>query len=50
MGRFYIVEDTVEEYLSKLCSQQAVPVTGLIIGQVSLNTNICNVTVIAQCH
>lgn len=36
MGRSYIVEDDVEGYLSKLCSQQADTVTGLIIGQVSL--------------
>lgn len=36
MGRGYIVEDAVERYLSKLCEQQAGPVTGLLIGQVSL--------------
>ncbi|XP_061587974.1 protein odr-4 homolog [Cololabis saira] len=35
MGRVYIVEDAVEEYLSQLCSQQASQVTGLIIGQSS---------------
>lgn len=35
MGRGYIVEDTVERYLSKLCEQQAGPVTGLLIGQSS---------------
>ncbi|XP_054888550.1 protein odr-4 homolog isoform X2 [Poeciliopsis prolifica] len=33
MGRSYIVEDDVEGYLSKLCSQPAGPVTGLLIGQ-----------------
>uniref|UniRef100_A0A087XJA1 Protein odr-4 homolog n=1 Tax=Poecilia formosa TaxID=48698 RepID=A0A087XJA1_POEFO len=33
MGRSYIVEDDVEGYLSKLCSQLAGPVTGLLIGQ-----------------
>lgn len=37
MGRGYIVEDAVEGYLSKLCEQQAGPVTGLLIGQVTLN-------------
>uniref|UniRef100_A0A3Q2NNU2 Protein odr-4 homolog n=1 Tax=Fundulus heteroclitus TaxID=8078 RepID=A0A3Q2NNU2_FUNHE len=36
MGRSYIVEDDVEEYLSKLCSQPAGPVTGLLIGQSSV--------------
>ncbi|XP_041847953.1 protein odr-4 homolog [Melanotaenia boesemani] len=36
MGRGYIVEDVVEEYLSKLCSQQVYPVTGLLIGQSSV--------------
>ncbi|KAF6727680.1 odr-4-like protein [Oryzias melastigma] len=35
MGRVYIVDEDVEEYLSKLCSQQAGPVTGLLIGQSS---------------
>ncbi|XP_040911307.1 protein odr-4 homolog [Toxotes jaculatrix] len=35
MGRGYIVEDAVEGYLSKLCEQQAGPVTGLLIGQSS---------------
>lgn len=35
MGRGYIVEDAVEGYLSNLCEQQAAPVTGLLIGQVS---------------
>ncbi|XP_023259816.1 protein odr-4 homolog [Seriola lalandi dorsalis] len=35
MGRGYIVEDAVEGYLSKLCQQQAGPVTGLLIGQSS---------------
>ncbi|XP_040000166.1 protein odr-4 homolog [Xiphias gladius] len=35
MGRGYIVEDAVERYLSKLCEQQAGPVTGLLIGQSS---------------
>uniref|UniRef100_A0A3P8SRE2 Protein odr-4 homolog n=1 Tax=Amphiprion percula TaxID=161767 RepID=A0A3P8SRE2_AMPPE len=35
MGRGYIVEDTVERYLSKLCEQQAGPATGLLIGQSS---------------
>lgn len=39
MGRSYIVDDDVEGYLSKLCSQQAGLVTGLLIGQVSFNTN-----------
>ncbi|KAM9720056.1 LOW QUALITY PROTEIN: protein odr-4 homolog [Menidia menidia] len=33
MGRGYIVEDAVEGYLSKLCSQHGAPVTGLLIGQ-----------------
>ncbi|CAK6969429.1 protein odr-4 homolog isoform X2 [Scomber scombrus] len=33
MGRGYIVEGAVEGYLSKLCEQQAGPVTGLLIGQ-----------------
>uniref|UniRef100_A0A3B3VZR4 Protein odr-4 homolog n=1 Tax=Poecilia latipinna TaxID=48699 RepID=A0A3B3VZR4_9TELE len=33
MGRSYIVEDDVEGYLSRLCSQLAGPVTGLLIGQ-----------------
>lgn len=41
MGRGYIVEDAVEGYLSKLCEQQARPVTGLLIGQVRLLINIC---------
>ncbi|KAM4552028.1 protein odr-4 homolog isoform 1-T4 [Odontesthes bonariensis] len=36
MGRGYIVEEVVEGYLSKLCSQQAGPVTGLLIGQSSV--------------
>lgn len=35
MGRSYIVEDAVEGYLTKLCEQQAAPVTGLLIGQSS---------------
>lgn len=35
MGRGYIVDDAVEGYLSKLCEQQAGPVTGLLIGQSS---------------
>uniref|UniRef100_A0A3Q3LST9 Protein odr-4 homolog n=1 Tax=Mastacembelus armatus TaxID=205130 RepID=A0A3Q3LST9_9TELE len=35
MGRSYIVEDAVEGYLSKLCKQQASPITGLLIGQSS---------------
>ncbi|XP_069029338.1 protein odr-4 homolog [Embiotoca jacksoni] len=35
MGRGYIVEDAVEGYLSKLCEQQAGPVSGLLIGQSS---------------
>lgn len=35
MGRGYIVEDSVEGYLSKLCEQHAGPVTGLLIGQSS---------------
>ncbi|XP_022624652.1 protein odr-4 homolog [Seriola dumerili] len=35
MGRGYIVEEAVEGYLSKLCQQQAGPVTGLLIGQSS---------------
>lgn len=35
MGRGYLVEDAVEKYLSELCTQHAVPVTGLLIGQVS---------------
>lgn len=34
MGRGYIVDDAVKEYLSKLCDQHASPVTGLLIGQV----------------
>lgn len=44
MGRSYTVEDTVEGYLSTLCEQQAGQqaglVTGLLIGQVRLYTNI----------
>ncbi|KAM4727829.1 protein odr-4 homolog isoform 2-T2 [Anableps anableps] len=36
MGRSYIVEDDVEAYLSRLCSQLAGPVTGLLIGQSSV--------------
>ncbi|KAM6918493.1 protein odr-4 homolog [Xenentodon cancila] len=36
MGRVYLVEDAVEGYLSKLCSQQASQATGLIIGQSSV--------------
>lgn len=40
MGRGYIVEEAVEGYLSKLCDQQAGPVTGLLIGQVR-SYNIC---------
>ncbi|XP_047224050.1 protein odr-4 homolog isoform X3 [Girardinichthys multiradiatus] len=36
MGRSYIVEDAVEGYLSKICSQVADPVTGLLIGQSSV--------------
>ncbi|XP_028328138.1 protein odr-4 homolog isoform X2 [Gouania willdenowi] len=35
MGRGYIVEEAVEGYLSKLCEQQAGPITGLLIGQSS---------------
>ncbi|XP_061654220.1 protein odr-4 homolog [Phyllopteryx taeniolatus] len=35
MGRGYIVDDTVEVYLSKLCDQQSDHVTGLVIGQSS---------------
>ncbi|XP_008332909.1 protein odr-4 homolog isoform X2 [Cynoglossus semilaevis] len=35
MGRGYLVEDAVEKYLSELCTQHAVPVTGLLIGQSS---------------
>ncbi|XP_028283520.1 protein odr-4 homolog [Parambassis ranga] len=35
MGRGYVVEDAVEGYLSKLCEQQAGPITGLLIGQCS---------------
>lgn len=42
MGRGYIVEDAVEGYLSKLCEQQPGPVTGLLIGQVTLSlTSVC---------
>ncbi|KAG7525623.1 hypothetical protein JOB18_029512 [Solea senegalensis] len=33
MGRGYIVDDAVERYLSALCGQPTVPVTGLLIGQ-----------------
>ncbi|XP_057712482.1 protein odr-4 homolog [Corythoichthys intestinalis] len=33
MGRGYIVDDSVEMYLSKLCEQQSDIVTGLVIGQ-----------------
>lgn len=47
MGRGYIVEDAVEGYLSELCQQQAGPVTGLLIGQVSSSLCIrlmCNVS------
>lgn len=33
MGRGYIVDDAVKEYLSKICDQHAGPVTGLLIGQ-----------------
>lgn len=36
MGRSYIVEDYVEEYLSRLCSLLAGPVSGLLIGQSSV--------------
>lgn len=36
MGRGYIVDDAVKEYLSKICDQHAGPVTGLLIGQVQL--------------
>ncbi|XP_015236374.1 PREDICTED: protein odr-4 homolog [Cyprinodon variegatus] len=36
MGRSYIVEEDVEGYLSKLCSQLTGPVTGLLIGQSSV--------------
>uniref|UniRef100_A0A3Q3DI08 Protein odr-4 homolog n=1 Tax=Hippocampus comes TaxID=109280 RepID=A0A3Q3DI08_HIPCM len=36
MGRGYIVDDTVEVYLSKLCEQQSDHVTGLVIGQNSI--------------
>lgn len=35
MGRGYIVDDAVEEYLSKLCEQKASQITGLLIGQSS---------------
>lgn len=43
MGRGCIVQDDVEGYLSKLCEQKADPVTGLLIGQVPVYTNICRV-------
>ncbi|XP_077579864.1 protein odr-4 homolog [Stigmatopora nigra] len=33
MGRVYIVDDSVEVYLSKQCEQQSDNVTGLVIGQ-----------------
>ncbi|KAM3865906.1 protein odr-4 homolog [Diretmus argenteus] len=36
MGRGCIVEEAVEGYLSKLCDPGAVPVTGLLIGQSSI--------------
>ncbi|XP_037132602.1 protein odr-4 homolog [Syngnathus acus] len=36
MGRGYIVDDAVEVYLSKLCAQQSDNVTGLVIGQNSI--------------
>uniref|UniRef100_A0A1A8BWT7 Protein odr-4 homolog n=1 Tax=Nothobranchius kadleci TaxID=1051664 RepID=A0A1A8BWT7_NOTKA len=36
MGRSYIVEDDVEEYLCNLCSTQSGTVTGLFIGQCSI--------------
>ncbi|XP_077414766.1 protein odr-4 homolog isoform X2 [Vanacampus margaritifer] len=36
MGRGYIVDDTVEVYLSKLCEQQSDNATGLLIGQNSI--------------
>lgn len=34
MGRGYIVDDAVKEYLSQICDQHTRPVTGLLIGQV----------------
>lgn len=37
MGRGYIVDDTVKEYLSEVCEQHAGPITGLFIGQVQLS-------------
>ncbi|XP_061696146.1 protein odr-4 homolog isoform X2 [Syngnathoides biaculeatus] len=40
MGRGYIVDDTVEVYLSKLCEQQSDNVTGLVIGQSSTQRDI----------
>lgn len=40
MGRGYIVEDAVESYLYKLCEFKASPITGLLIGQVTLNKRI----------
>ncbi|CAJ1071384.1 protein odr-4 homolog [Xyrichtys novacula] len=39
MGRGYIVEDAVEGYLSELCGQNACPVSGLLIGQSSVQRN-----------
>lgn len=36
MGRGYIVDDSVEGYLSRLCEQHAAPVPGLLIGQNSV--------------
>lgn len=38
MGRGYIVDDAVKEYLSEVCEQHAGPITGLLIGQVLLST------------
>lgn len=37
MGRGYIVDDAVKEYLSEVCEQHAGPITGLLIGQVQLS-------------
>lgn len=39
MGRGCVAEDTVEGYLSRLCEQPVCPVTGLLIGQSSVQKN-----------
>lgn len=36
MGRGFIVEESVEGYLSQLCEKAVNPITGLLIGQVRL--------------